>query len=142
MNRVVMVGYMAENPENKTTKSGESMTRFKISVKKKGKIAEGQTKYNYFNCVAFKHTADYVYKYANSQSKIAISGSVENYSYMARDGSKRYGTQINVDDAEIVSSTVNQGDFQQQDSGLEQYQEPQQPGQFTEVDPGDDLPFL
>ena len=140
MNRVTLVGFMVENPTKVDTKSGDIMTKFKVSVKKKGKPKEGEPKYNYFNCVAFKHTADYIYKYANSQSKIAVSGSIDNYSYKAQDGSKRYGTQILVDDAEIVSSTVNQGDFQQpQGDPLDQYQ---QGSGFTEVTNDDELPFL
>lgn len=139
MNRVFLVGYMVENPTKVDTKSGESMTKFKISVKKAGKVREGQQRYNYFNCAAFKHTAEYIYKYCNSQSRIAVSGSIDNYQYQARDGSKRYGTQILVDDVDIVSSTVNQGDFQpqQQSDPLDQYQ---QEG-FTEVDEPD-LPFI
>ena len=139
MNKCIMIGYMVENPEHKDTKNGKGLTRFKISVKKKGKIAEGQPKYNYFQCIAFDRTADFIYKYFNSQSKIAITGSVENYSYEVN-GAKRYGTQIIVDDAEIVSTTVNAGDRQQPDAGLEQYQG-QQPGQFEEVD-DPQLPFL
>lgn len=138
MNKVFMIGYMNENPDHKETKSGKSMTRFKISVKKTGKPIEGQPKYNYFQCVAFDKTADYIYKYCNSQSRIAICGSIDNYSYVVN-GAKRYGTQILIDSAEIVSTTVNQGDYQQQDSGMEQYQE--QPGQFEEVD-DPQLPFL
>ena len=139
MNRVFLVGYMVENPTKVETKSGESMTKFKVSVKKKGKPREGETKYNYFNCVAFKHTAEFIYKYCNSQSRIAVTGSIDNYSYTAN-GQKRYGTQILVDDAEIVSSTVNQGDFQQpQGDPLEQYQ---QGGGFTEVQDDVDLPFI
>ena len=135
MNRCWMVGYMTENPEHKDTKNGKGMTRFKISVKKK-RVVEGQPKYNYFQCVAFDKTADFIYKYFNSQSRIAIIGTIDNYSYTVN-GAKRYGTQILVDDAEIISTTVNQGDHQ--DSGMEQYQE--QPGQFEEVD-DPQLPFL
>ena len=129
---------MNENPTKVDTKSGTSMTRFKISVKKRGKPKEGEPKYNYFQCTAFGHAADFIYKFANSQSKVSVCGSVDNYSYMVN-GQKRYGTQILVDEAEILSSTVNQGDFQKND-GLEQYQ--QQDGVFTEVDATDELPFL
>ena len=140
MNKIILCGWMVENPKKVDTKSGESMTRFRISVKKRGKIREGEMKYNYFNCVAFKHTADYIYKYANSQSRIAVCGSLDNQAYSGKDGSKRYSTQVLVDEAEIVSSTVNQGDFQEQGDPLEQYQG-QDGGGFMEVDEPD-LPFI
>lgn len=140
MNKVILVGFMGENPVNSTTKTGKSMTKFKLSVKKEGRLREGEAKNYYFPCVAFDHTADYLYKYANHGSKVAVEGSIDNYSYMV-DGAKRYGTQIMVKSAEIVSSTVNAGDFQQpQDDGLAQYQE-QPAGTFTEVEDAE-LPFL
>ena len=135
MNRIVLVGYMAANPESKTSQTGNSVTTFRVSVKNKMRGKEG-AKYSYFNCIAFKHTADYVYKYCNSQSRVAIEGSLETSSYTDRNGAKRYNTQIVVDNVEVISSTVNAGDFQQP-------QEPQQPdGGFMEVSNDDDLPFL
>ena len=99
--------------------------------------SEGRdSKYNYFKCVAFRDTAEYVYKYLNSNSRVAVSGSVENYNYVGRDGMKRYGTQIIVDEAEIISTTVNAGDApQNQQPNVEQYDG------FKEVEDVE-LPFL
>ena len=134
---------MARNPEQITTKSGGSITKFRISVKKERRIKEGESRYSYFDCVAFDKTGDYVYKYANSQSRLNIMGCIEINQYTAKDGSTRYTPQIVVAKAEILSSTVNQGDFQQnQDDALAQYQEQPKGGGFVEVDNDEELPFL
>lgn len=131
---------MAKNPEQIQMKNGGMMTKFRVSARKDRRVKEGEQKYNYFDCVAFDKVGEYVYKYTNSQSKVSVEGSMENTSWVGKDGAKRYGNQINVTKAEIISSTVNQGDFQQQPDPLEQYQ---QDG-FKEVDASDlpDLPFL
>lgn len=140
MNKIIIVGYMAKNPEQITTKNGNTITKFRVSAKKDRRVNEGESKYNYFDCIAFDKTGEYIYKYANSQSRIAIEGTMENTSWTAQDGSKRYSNQINVKSADIVSSTVNQGDFQQpQGDPLAQYQ--QGGGVFAEVD-DPDLPFI
>lgn len=135
MNKVIMVGYMAANPENKTSPNGTSVTTFRISTKKRTPDREGK-KYNYFNCVAFKHTAEYVYKYCNSTSRVAVEGTIENNNYTDKNGVKHYNNQIICDNVEVISSTVNQGDYQpqpQQDQG----------GGFIDVtDEEVDLPFI
>lgn len=136
MNKAIMVGYMAANPENKVSQNGTSVTTFRISVKKRMPPKGDGPKYNYFNCVAFKHTADYVYKYCNNQSKVAVCGYIENESYTDKNGVKRYVTKLYVEEAEILSSTVNQGDFQPQE-------QPAQGGAFMDVtDEEVDLPFI
>jgi len=128
---------MSKNPENKTTKNNESMTRFTISVKKDHKPKEGESKSLYVNCVAFGRVADYVYKYANSTSRIAVSGKLDIYTYTAQDGSKRYAPQVIVDDADVISGTVNLGDRLPQDE-----QVANATGEFVEVGEDDELPFL
>lgn len=128
---------MNKNPENKVTKNNESMTRFTISVKKDHKPKEGEPKSLYVNCISFGRIADYIYKYANSTSRIAVSGKLDIYAYTAQDGSKRYAPQVIVDEADVISGTVNLGDRLPQDEQIANAT-----GEFVEVGEDDELPFL
>lgn len=133
MNKIVLIGYMGENPEQKISANGTSVTTFRLSVKKRHGKANGR-KNDYFNCVAFKATADYIYRYANSQSKVAVTGEIEIEDYTDKAGVKRYNPKVYVNEAEVLSSTVNAGDFMEQPQGMEG---------FSEVPEGEvDLPFI
>lgn len=135
MNKTILIGFMVANPEKRDTKTGKSMVTFKVTVKKR--FPKEGAKYNYFDCIAFDKVADYIYTYCNSQSKVALIGSHENDKYKAQDGSTRYPWKFYVDQAEVVSSTVNAGDFQQQ-----QQEQPHDISGFTEVNDDVELPFI
>lgn len=52
--------------------------------------------------MCWRQTADFVSKYLQKGSKIAIEGMVQTRSYDAQDGSKRYVTEIIADHVEGV----------------------------------------
>ena len=131
---------MSNNPEQRVTKTGNTVTNFRVSVKKRMPAPDGR-KYDYYNCVAFNKVGDTAYKYLNSNSRVAIDGTLDTTSWTDRNtGAKRYNTQIVCDNIEILQSTVNAGDrMPQQD----QPQVPDITDNFTEVPSDDvDLPFI
>lgn len=134
MNKIIMSGYLYENPQNKVTSGGISVTNFRLSVRKRhGK--QGGRKTDNFNCTAFGKTADYVYKYCNSQSRISVFGEIEIDDYTDKQGQKRYSPRVYVGEVEIISTPVNEGDRMPQtgaDDGV---------NDFTPVE-DDELPFL
>ena len=104
MNKVVLVGNLVRDPEMRTTQSGIACCNFTVAVSRKYSNQQtGQREADFINCVAWRQTAEFVQKYFSKGNKIGLSGSLQTRSYDARDGSKRYVTEVLVDDVEFVA---------------------------------------
>lgn len=86
--------------------------------------------------VAWRQTADYVSRYMHKGSKVAVEGRIQTRTYDAKDGTKRYVTEIQADRVEGLD---RRGDGNTQTDKPVQAQAPA--NSFDEVDPGEDLPF-
>lgn len=92
----------------------------------------------------FGESADFCNRYLTKGRKVAVEGSVQIRSYDAQDGSKRYVTEIIAQTVEAVGSR-EEGQQQPADahgaSTMPAQQQRMDMNWFSEVDPGDDLPF-
>lgn len=93
--------------------------------------------------VAWRQSADYCNKYLRKGAKVAVDGSVQKRSYDAQDGSKRWVTEIIADNVESLSRPDNEQGHAEAPSAQPERNEQQRmdTSRFTEVDPGDELPF-
>ena len=144
MNKVILIGNLASDPEAFTTQSGVSRSTFRIAVQRRFANAQGVREADFFTIVAWRQTADFCNRYLTKGRKVAVEGSIQNRSYDAQDGSKRYVTEIIADSVEAVGGRdEGQGQARPRDNGPTP--PPAAPsGQamndFTEVD-DDELPF-
>ena len=98
-NKIILGGRLTANPELKTTPSGVTVCTFSMAVNRKG--AKDQTT-DFFNCTAWRGTAEFVSKFFTKGSSICVVGSVQMRSYTDKDGNKRTATDINVDEVLFV----------------------------------------
>lgn len=103
MNKVYLIGNLTRDPEPNTTASGVQMCRFSIAVGRRFKNADGESETDFFNVIAWRSTADFCGKYLHKGSKVAVVGSIQNRSFEAEDGSKRYYTDIIAEEVEILT---------------------------------------
>lgn len=108
MNRVIMLGYLASDPELRATQSGISNCTFRLAVQRQYKDKDGKRETDFFNAVCWRQTAEFCANYLGKGRKIAIEGSLQNRSYDAQDGSKRYITEIIVDSLVACDRTPDQ----------------------------------
>lgn len=102
MNRVVLVGRLTKDPELRSTSTGLSTVNFSVAVSKNFKNKDGKYDADFINCVAFRQTADFVSKYFKKGSMISLDGKIQTRNYDAQDGTKRYVTEVLVDNVEFV----------------------------------------
>jgi single-strand DNA-binding protein len=133
VNRVIEIGRIATDIDNRTTQGGVSWATFKIAVNRRFKNADGEREADFIPVVVWRQAADYVRQYGHKGDRIAVSGAVQTRTYDAKDGTKRYVTEINADEVELFPSRVESGGHPQENSM-------QQQG-FEEVDDSDPLPF-
>ena len=144
MNKVIMIGNLASDPEPFTTQSGISRSTFRVAVQRRFANAQGVREADFFTVIAWRQTADFCNRYLTKGRKVAVEGSIQNRSYDAQDGSKRYVTEIIADSVEAVGGRDEaQGQARPRDNGPTP--PPAQPAgpamnDFTEVE-DDELPF-
>jgi single-strand DNA-binding protein len=103
MNKVILAGRITADPELKQTPSGVSVCSFSIAVNRKaGKDKEQQA--DFFNCKAWRNTAEFVSKYFKKGSSICIVGNLQQNTWTDQNGQKRYGMDVVVDEALFVDS--------------------------------------
>lgn len=102
MNKVILMGRFTKDPEVRY--SGEiAVANFSLAVDRKYK-REGQPEADFFDCTAFKKTAEFIEKYLRKGTKIVLEGSLQNDNYTNKEGKKVYRNRIMVDQIEFAES--------------------------------------
>ena len=110
MNRVILIGNLANDPEAHTTQSGISRSTFRVAVQRRFANAQGIRETDFFTVVAWRQTADFCNRYLRKGNRVAVEGSVQNRSYDAQDGSKRWVTEIMADSVESLATSAERMD--------------------------------
>lgn len=129
MNKVIMIGRISKDPKAYTTQGGVSQSTFSIAVNRRFKNKEGKNEADFFAVIAWRGTADFCNKYLQKGRLVSVEGTLQNRTYEAQDGSKRWVTEIIADSIEGL------------DKAKEEKPAPSaQNDGFTEVE-DDELPF-
>ena len=116
MNKAILVGNLTKDPELITTSNGVDVSRFTIAVQRKFKNANDEYESDFINCVAWRSSAEFIHKYFKKGNKIGIVGNIQTRSYDAEDGTKRYVTEVVVEECEFVQSKKGDGNNQAEDT--------------------------
>jgi single-strand DNA-binding protein len=125
------------------TPNGVSLARFSIAVTRRFKNSNGEYDADFINCIAWRQTGEFIARYFQKGSMIAVVGSIQSRSWDGNDGKKQYATEVIVDEAYFTgskseNSTGSNTDLS--DSGLDdlnsQYGE-----DFATIGDEEDLPF-
>ena len=107
MNNVFLTGRLTADPNLYFTPGkGTAICRFRLAVQRPFKKDET----DFINCVAFGKNAENIAQYLTKGRKIAISGYIQTGSYNAKDGSKRYTTDVIVQSFDFVDYASNKND--------------------------------
>jgi single-strand DNA-binding protein len=103
-NRVQLSGNLYRDPEIRTFDGNKKMAKFSIATPEYTTNALGEKiqQVQWHNAVAWGKTADLVEKSLYKGQHIAIEGKLSSRSYMAKDGTKKYSTDIVVSGFEIL----------------------------------------
>ena len=83
MNKIILMGNLGNDPENRYSANGNAVTKFSLATNKQVK---GETVTSWHNCICFKKTAEIITEHCKKGSRIAVMGEVE----YREDGDKRY----------------------------------------------------
>ncbi len=104
MNKVILIGRLARDPEMRSTASGINSTRFTLAVTRNFQNQNGERQADFINCVAWRRQAENIAKYCTKGTQVAVEGRIQTGSYDAQDGTKRYTTDIICDNVTFLST--------------------------------------
>ncbi len=94
LNAVAIMGRLTRDPEMRQTTTGKSVASFTIVCDRGRKDANGQSVCDWLNIVAWDKTAEFVCKYFQKGSMIAIDGRLQSRSYKDKNGQNRAAVEI------------------------------------------------
>lgn len=107
VNKIILGGRIASDIELKTTPSGVSVVSFSIAVNRRGGKQGEEQKSDFFSCVAWRGTAEFITQYFRKGSAIYIFGVIENNNWTDNNGVTHYGNRVTVDEAYFVDSKAD-----------------------------------
>lgn len=82
LNRVVVVGRLTKDPETKRSQSGDALTTFSVAVNDR----YSKENVNFFDCVCFRQTSEYVGRYLKKGDLIGVDGRLQQDTYENKQG--------------------------------------------------------
>ena len=104
MNSVNLIGRLTNKPTFGYTNGNIAYTRFTLAVNRNFKNANGERQTDFINCVAYRKTAELINQYTDKGDLLGIEGRIQTGSYTAGDGSKRYTTDVVVENVYFLTN--------------------------------------
>lgn len=147
MNKVVLIGRLTKDPDLKFTPgSGAAVTTLTLAVDRYN-TKTGQNEADFILVVIWGKQAESTANYMSKGGQVAISGRIQTRSYDAKDGTKRYVTEVVADQFGGVQFLGSKSSMNQDSNGSNNYGNNNQDvfgGNFDEdITPVDDgeMPF-
>ncbi len=108
-NSVRLYGNVGQDPEIKIFESGKKAAKFSLATSEKYKDQKGELveETTWHNLVALGKLVDTVEKYVNKGDKLCVEGKISNRSYEAKDGTKKYISEIVISEFLFASAPKN-----------------------------------
>ena len=112
INNVVLVGRLTRDPDLRYTSSGVAVATFSLAVNRNFTSQNGERETDFINCVIWRKPAETLANYARKGTLIGLTGRIQTRNYDAQDGTKRYVTEVIVDNVSFLGSrSANNSSF-------------------------------
>lgn len=99
MNKVIIIGRLAQNPDMRYTPSGKAVCSFSVIVNHQTKVREEM---DYVDCVAWDTFAETIGSRLTKGRKVAVEGRLHVRRLEGTDGQKKKITEVVVRDVEFM----------------------------------------
>jgi single-strand DNA-binding protein len=137
MNKVFIAGHLGADPELKFTQGGQAVLKLRVATKDsyKDKAGEWQETTEWHTVVMWGRRAEAVNKILSKGSAVTIEGKLQTRSWEAKEGGKRYATEINASD--IFVGSKGGGGPRNQSAGNSYFRDEGGAGEYDTTD----IPF-
>ncbi len=128
LNRVILIGRLTKDPELRYSQSGTAVATFTLAVDR-ARAKEKET--DFIPIVVWQKQAENCANYIGKGSLVAVDGRLQVRTYDAKDGTKRWMTEVIAESVRFLDSRANK------DKGADNFNSIGQEVDFTD----DDIPF-
>lgn len=108
MNKIELMGRLCADPDFRTTQSGTAVCRFRIAVNRRFKNQQtGEYEADFISCTAWRQTAEFVSRYFQKGSMIALIGSLRNNDYTDSNNVKHYSMDVLAEEVYFCGKSDN-----------------------------------
>lgn len=146
LNVIAVMGRLVADPELRQTTTGKSVARFRIACDRSRRDQSGQSQADFFDVVAWEHSAEFVCKYFQKGALIAVDGRLQSSQYRDKNGNNRTSIEIVAGNIHFAGSkSGNSGGGYAAPAGqpapIGAAYAAGSPDDFTVIDDSEDLPF-
>ncbi|MBU3195682.1 single-stranded DNA-binding protein [Clostridium algidicarnis] len=135
MNKIIIIGRWTKDPELKFTPgNGTAVVQGTLAVDRRFK-KEGQPGADFIPVVIWGKQAEATANYSSKGKLIAISGRIQTRTYDAKDGTKRYVTEVVAEEVQFLE-WANSGQASKSSNNFDEYDQ-----DMTQVADDGDIPF-
>lgn len=98
-NHVMLCGRITKDLELEKTTNNISVLKFTLAINR----VYNKDQADFINCIAWKHSAEYLSKYGSKGDLIQVSGEIQTSNYQGKDGNTIYKTEVNCNEVTIRS---------------------------------------
>lgn len=105
LNRSILIGRLARDPELRYTPSGVASTTFALAVERPFSNGDGKKEADFINIVTWRQLAENCANYLKKGRLTAVEGRIQTRNY-EKDGKKVYVTEVVADNVRFLESTT------------------------------------
>ena len=140
LNKIFLIGNLTKDAELSTTPSGISVCRFSIGVARPY-TQDGERVTDFFECSAWRGTAEAIAKSCKKGHKICVVGSVQTRTYEDNNGLKRKVYDIAVQEVEFLTPKANNSVYDSVDGVSQKQFTTKGKPTLEAMDDDSDIPF-
>ena len=103
MNSISIIGRLTADPELRKTQSGIPVASFTLAVDR----PRVKDTTDFFSCVAWRQTGEFVAQYFTKGRKMGVTGSMQSRRYEDKDGNKRTAWELVVDQVDFCDKKTD-----------------------------------
>ncbi|HET8851913.1 MAG TPA: single-stranded DNA-binding protein [Ktedonobacteraceae bacterium] len=115
LNKIMLIGNLGRDPELNVTGNGTPFAKFSLAVSRtyKSNTGERREETEWFNIIAWQHTAEFSHTYLHKGSKVYVEGRLTQRKYTDKNGVERTMVEVVANDVQNLTPKSPQagGDF-------------------------------
>lgn len=116
LNKIIIMGRLARDPELKRTTFGTAVTSFSLAVDRDFKSQSGEKETDFIEVVAWKNTAEFVSKYFSKGRMAVVEGRLQIRDWTDKDGGKRRSAEVVADNVYFADSKRSESNDNQKEN--------------------------
>jgi len=109
LNRVILIGRLTKEPELRYTPSGAAVASFTLAVNRTRANAQGERETDFIPVVVWQKQAENCANYIGKGSLVAVDGRIQVRTYEAKDGQRRWVTEVIAENVRFLDKKEKSG---------------------------------